>query len=71
MARKKRYSIVGKFYHVMLRGNDGQNIFFDDADRFRICQLIQEEIEEDLNEFRQNFADGHLLGDDEFVEIIQ
>ena len=29
----------------MLRGNDGQPIFFDDEDRCRMCLLIQEGIE--------------------------
>lgn len=45
MARKQRYHIPGAFYHVMLRGNDGQSIFFRDADRCRMCLLIQEGVE--------------------------
>lgn len=45
MARKQRYHIPGAFYHVMLRGNDGQTIFFSDADRCRMCLLIQEGVE--------------------------
>ncbi len=42
MARPKRYHIPGSFYHVMLRGNDGQNIFFSDSDRCVMCLLLQE-----------------------------
>lgn len=42
MARKRRYHIPGAFYHVMLRGNDGQTIFFKDEERCRFCLLIQE-----------------------------
>lgn len=45
MARKKRYHIPGAFYHVMLRGNDGQAIFFSDEERYHMCLLIQEGIE--------------------------
>lgn len=45
MARKQRYHSPGAFYHVMLRGNDGQMIFFTDADRCKMCLLIQEGVE--------------------------
>ena len=45
MARKPRIHIPGALYHVMLRGNGGQPIFFSDRDRCRLCLLIQEGIE--------------------------
>jgi len=45
MARKKRIHIPGRYYHVMLRGNDGQDIFFNDSDRSRFCLLLQEGVE--------------------------
>lgn len=45
MARQKRYHLPGSFYHVMLRGNDGQDIFFSDADRSAMCLLLQEGVE--------------------------
>lgn len=45
MARKPRYHIPGAFYHLMLRGNDGQDIFFNSKDRCRLCLLIQEGVE--------------------------
>ena len=45
MARKPRYHVPGAFYHLMLRGNDGQNIFFYDGDRCRLCLLIQQGME--------------------------
>jgi putative transposase len=45
MARQSRYHVSGAFYHVLLRGNNGQKIFFDDIDRCRICLLIQQGIE--------------------------
>lgn len=35
----------GALYHVILRGNDGQSIFFDDTDRTRFSFLLQEGIE--------------------------
>ena len=34
----------GGFYHVMLRGNGGQDIFFDDEDRSHFYLLLQEGI---------------------------
>lgn len=45
MARRKRLHISTAVYHVMLRGNDGQPIFFDDADKCRMCLLMQEGVE--------------------------
>ena len=45
MARRLRYHLPGATYHVMLRGNDGQKIFFNDKDRCKMCLLIQEGIE--------------------------
>ncbi len=45
MARRLRYHLPGGTYHVMLRGNDGQDIFFNDEDRCRMCLLIQEGVE--------------------------
>lgn len=45
MSRKPRIHRPAAFYHVMLRGNNGQEIFFSDRDRCRICLLIQEGLE--------------------------
>jgi putative transposase len=45
MARLERYHLPGSFYHVMLRGNDGQDIFFSDVDRCAMCLLLQEGVE--------------------------
>jgi putative transposase len=42
MARKPRIHYPGAFYHVILRGNARQDIFFDDADRYRFYLLMQE-----------------------------
>ena len=42
MTRKQRYHIPGAFYHIMMRGNDGQTIFFYNEERCRLCLLIQE-----------------------------
>ncbi len=44
MARKPRIHHSGAFYHVMLRGNNGQNIFFTNDDRYLFYDLIQEGI---------------------------
>lgn len=45
MARRKRYHLPAGTFHVMLRGNAGDPIFFCDEDRCRLCLLIQEGVE--------------------------
>ncbi len=42
MARKPRIHVDGGFYHVMLRGNGGDDIFFSNGDRSRFSLLLQE-----------------------------
>ncbi len=42
MARKPRIHYPGAFYHVILRGNARQDIFFEDDDRHRFYLLLQE-----------------------------
>jgi len=45
MARRHRFHTPNSTYHVMLRGNNGQEIFFSDEDRCRMCILIQQSAE--------------------------
>jgi REP element-mobilizing transposase RayT len=45
MARKQRIHYPGALYHVILRGNARQDIFFDDGDRSRFILLLQEAVE--------------------------
>lgn len=45
MARKQRIHYSGALYHVILRGNAQQDIFFEDCDQYRICLLLHEGIE--------------------------
>jgi len=42
MARKPRVHYPAAVYHVILRGNGGQEIFFSDEDCFRYYLLLQE-----------------------------
>jgi REP element-mobilizing transposase RayT len=42
MARKPRIHYPGALYHVILRGNAGQDVFFEDDDRYRFYLLLQE-----------------------------
>lgn len=44
MARKPRLHENGGVYHVMLRGNGGQNIFFDGDDHYHFYLLLQQGI---------------------------
>jgi len=44
MARKPRVHYSGAYYHVMLRGNGGMQIFHDLADRETFLDLLQESI---------------------------
>jgi putative transposase len=45
MARKPRVHYPGALYHVILRGNGGQEIFFGQGDRYRFYLMLQEGIE--------------------------
>ena len=45
MARKPRLHYIGAVYHVMVRGNSGQNIFTDEEDRYRFYLFLQEGVE--------------------------
>ena len=45
MARKPRLHYPGACYHVILRGNDGQGVFFTKKDRYQFYQLLLEGIE--------------------------
>jgi len=45
MARKPRIHVSGGLYHVMLRGNGGEDIFFAPDDRYQLFFLIQKGIE--------------------------
>ncbi len=40
MARKPRIHFPGACYHVMVRGNAGQDLFLDDFDRLRFLSLL-------------------------------
>lgn len=42
MARRQRFHSPTSVYHVMLRGNDGQPIFFSEDDKSRMCLLLQQ-----------------------------
>src|SRR6266702_6638334 len=45
MARKPRIHYTGAVYHVILRGNDRQRVFFDDHDRHRFYLFLQQGVE--------------------------
>ncbi len=45
MARKPRVHYPGAYFHVILRGNCGQDVFFDRQDRSKFFFLLQEGIE--------------------------
>ncbi|MDD2897814.1 MAG: transposase [Desulfuromonadaceae bacterium] len=45
MARKPRIHYPGAVYHVILRGNAGHPIFFDDRDRLRLYLFLQRAVE--------------------------
>lgn len=44
MARKPRIHFAGAHYHVMLRGNGGDDIFFEPSDRDIFLELLSENI---------------------------
>lgn len=45
MPRKPRIHFPGAVYHVILRGNAGQDVFFDVADRTRLYLFLQQGVE--------------------------
>ena len=45
MARKPRVHYPAALYHVIMRGNSRQDIFFDAEDRYRFYLLLQEGVE--------------------------
>lgn len=45
MARRHRFHTPNSTHHVMLRGNNGQDIFFSNEDRYRMCLLLQQSAE--------------------------
>lgn len=45
MARKPRIHYSGAFYHVMLRGNGGQDLFYDEKDGQEFRELIADGID--------------------------
>lgn len=45
MARKSRIHFIGAHYHVLLRGNGGNDIFFEPADRETFLALLKENIQ--------------------------
>jgi len=45
MARKPRIHYPGAVYHVILRGNAGEPIFFEDRDRYRLYLILQYAVE--------------------------
>jgi len=42
MPRRPRLNVPGGLYHVILRGNGGQKIFYDDSDHFRWESYVQD-----------------------------
>lgn len=45
MGRPLRHYRPAAFYHVMLRGNNGRDIFYNDDERQKMCSLIDEGIQ--------------------------
>ncbi|MEA3348840.1 MAG: transposase [Pseudomonadota bacterium] len=61
MAREPRIHYPGALYHVMLRGNGGQDIFLSDSDRTRFFLLIQEGVHRFGNRIHTFcFMDNHI-----------
>jgi len=40
MARKPRIQFEGAFYHIIVRGNQRQDIFGDESDRYRYLERL-------------------------------
>jgi hypothetical protein len=45
MARRIRFQTPASTYHVMLRGNGGQLLFFSEGDKLKLCLFMQQGVE--------------------------
>jgi REP element-mobilizing transposase RayT len=45
MARALRIEYPGAWYHVTSRGNEQRNIFWDDADREKLLEILSANLE--------------------------
>ncbi len=60
MGRAWRIEFDGAFYHVMSRGNEGRNIFFDDNDRYGFLGVVGEISERfEIDIFAYVLMDNH------------
>ena len=48
MARRARIHYPDAVYHVMLRGNGGRDMFFDEPDRIRLYDLVEEGVKRSI-----------------------
>jgi len=46
MPRAKRIHYSGAFYHTILKGNNGRDIFFDESDKAYMSHLLKEAVKE-------------------------
>jgi len=60
MPRRPRLHFPGAPYHVILRGNARQDIFFEDEDRYRFCFLVQEEVERSRHRVAFRLMTNHV-----------
>lgn len=61
MARKPRLFVDSEVYHIILRGNDCQNIFYDDSDReFFIQRMYKYSAETGIELYAYCLMDNHV-----------
>lgn len=61
MARKPRKKSESQIYHVILRGNNRQNIFYNDADRYFMLNRIKKYSEQtEIELYAYCFMDNHI-----------
>jgi REP element-mobilizing transposase RayT len=60
MGRPWRIEFDGAYYHVMSRGNEGRNIFFDDNDRYGFLGVVGEILQRfEIDVFAYGLMDNH------------
>ena len=68
MARPWRIEYDGAYYHVLSRGNEGRDIFYDDKDRRVFLEQASRLLNYDVHRFKK---DGRLYGEDkEYRDIL-
>ncbi|MFZ5645381.1 MAG: transposase [Bacillota bacterium] len=71
MARKPRVQYPGAFYHIIVRGNQRQNIFLDDADRLEYIKRLKRYKQKcGFVLYACKTTEQQIVGDERFIDRV-